>query len=175
VSSKIWFLAAACAVIVIAFGLWSIGGNEEAEREAVAVQDRQEARQDPIIQDTIVPAPETQERPRQETARKASPRRPAQETAEAGPATRWDDPQQFGRNHPDSRVELVTIQGVVECMDPCTQTIIVDGITIDVGTGGNFPMYSTFEIGDFVEATYRERPGSANTLASIEILQKKLK
>jgi len=158
--SKIWFLAAACAVIVFALGLWGLGENEETGRDGA-------------VQNGLLPAAETRKSPAQKTVRKNNePPRSAEERAEAAPSSRWEPPAEFGVDRPQPWAELVTIQGIVTSMDPCTQTIVVDGITIDVSAGGNFPMYRTYEIGDFVEVTYRET-GAANTLAGIEMLQKK--
>jgi len=93
-----------------------------------------------------------------------------QEDAPPLPAAGSEEPEQL--QEPEPEPELVTIQGVIESMDPCTQTILVDGTTIDVSVGGNFPMYSTYQIGDFVEVTYREGK-TGNLLNSIELLQKK--
>ncbi|MDY6987559.1 MAG: hypothetical protein SWQ30_05820 [Thermodesulfobacteriota bacterium] len=60
-------------------------------------------------------------------------------------------------------------------MAPCLQTITVDGTTVDVSSYGNFPMYRTYQVGHFVEVTYRERDmrHGGNVLESIEILQER--
>ena len=57
-------------------------------------------------------------------------------------------------------------------MDPCLQTIIVDGKTVDVSSYSNFPMYRTYRTGDSVEITYREKR-SGNVLHSIKVLQER--
>ena len=66
--------------------------------------------------------------------------------------------------------ELVRICGPLTCMDPCFQTITVDGTTVDVSAHPNFPMYRTYRPGDLVEVAYLET-ASANVLQSIEFLQ----
>ena len=162
--SKTWFLAVACAVIALALGFWwSMGEKEEPRQDAVVVQE-----------DKIVPKTEPRECTRhQKTTREDEPPVQLEKKTGAVPDTTWEKPAQFIEDLPEPEQGLVTIQGVVECMDPCLQTIIVDGTTIDVSRqGGSFPMYSTYQIGDFVEVTYRE-DRAGNLLNSIEILQKK--
>ena len=156
VRSKTWFLAAACAAIALALGFWWSMGEKEEPRQKAAV----------VKEDKIVPKTEPRECPRhQKTTREDSP--PVQLEKKTGAL-----PAPFREDLPEPEAELVTIQGLVEWMDPCDQTISVDGTIIDV-QGRNFPMYSTYQNGDFVEVTYREDK-AGNILNSIEILQKKL-
>nr|HDN00679.1 hypothetical protein [Deltaproteobacteria bacterium] len=90
------------------------------------------------------------------------------------PDTTWEEPAQSIEDLPEPEPELLTVRGIVEWMDPCTRTIGVDGTTIDVSRqGGNSPMYSTYQIGDFVEVTYREYK-AGNILNSIELIQERL-
>ena len=161
--SKTWFLVAACAVIALALGLWWSMGEKEEPRQKAAV----------VKEDKIVPKTEPRECTRhQKTTRENVPPGPAEEKIEAVPATGLEEPEQLGEDSPEPEQGLVTVQGLVTSMDPCDQCITVDGTTIDVSRQGNFPMYSTYQIGDFVEVTYREY-GAGNLLNSIEILQKK--
>jgi type IV secretory pathway VirB10-like protein len=164
VRSKIWFLvAAACAVIALALGLWwSMGGKEELRQKAAVIKEHK-----------IVPKTEPGECTRhKKTTQKDAPPVQLEKKTDAVPDTTWGKPAQL--QEPEPEPELVTIQGTLESMDPCDQTISVDGTIIDVSRlGGSFPMYSTYQIGDFVEVTYREYK-AGNRFNSIEIFQKKL-
>lgn len=162
--SKTWFLAAVFAVIAVALGFWwSMGEKEEPRQKAEVVK---EDNATVVKEDRIVPKTKTGEC----TRHKKLTQEDAPPVPKVQPAAGSEEPEQL--QEPEPEPELVTIQGVVECMDPCTQTILVDGTTIDVSPGGNFPMYSTYQIGDFVEVSYREGK-TGNLLNSIEILQKK--
>jgi hypothetical protein len=162
VRSKIWFLASACAVIALTLGLWwSMGGEKKTGQDAVVqVQDKQ---------DKIVTETGTSECPRlQKKTREDAPPVPLEEKTGAVTVTGWDEAE------PEPEQKLVTIQGVVEYMDGCTQTIVVDGISIDASQQGNFPdYYQAYKEGDFVELTYIEKK-SSKLLHSVEMLQKKL-
>jgi hypothetical protein len=161
VRSKTWFLAAACAVIALALGLWwSMGGKEEPRQNTVVqVQDKQDKR---------VTENGTSECPRhKKTTREDAPPVQLEKKTGAVPTTGWEEPE------PEQ--ELVTIQGVVEYLDYCTLTIVVDGISIDASRHArDFPLYEqTYKRGDFVELTYKENK-SSKLLHSIEMIQKKL-
>jgi len=168
VRSKTWFPAAVCTVIALSLGLWwSLGGEEKSRQVAVVqVQDQQ---------DKIVNATETSECPRlQKTKQQKEPRTQVEGNTRPVPYTTWDGPAQF-TEHLEPEQRLVTIQGVVEYMDPCTQTIIVDGVSIDASRQGNFPdYYQAYKEGDFVGLTYKEN-NSSKLLHSLEMIQKKLK
>lgn len=100
--SKIWFLAAACAVIALALGFWwSMGEKEKPRQDAVVVRE-----------DKIVPKTETSECPRhQKTTRENASPVPAEEKTGTVPATGWEEQVQLEEAEPEQ--ELVTIQGVV--------------------------------------------------------------
>jgi type IV secretory pathway VirB10-like protein len=165
VRSKTWLLIAVFAVIALALGFWwNMGEKEEPRQEAAVVK---EDNATVIKEDKIVPKTE----PGECTRHKKMTPEDAPPVPKVLPAAGLEEPEQLQKPEPEP--ELVTIQGVLEVMDPCSQTILVDGTTIDVSLARNFPWYRTLRNGDFVEVTYREYK-AGNILNSIELIQERL-
>jgi hypothetical protein len=158
--SKTWFLLAVCLLAVLGIGLWTRGAKKEVQKEAL-----------PEV--AVIPQVETIEEPPQAVATEALPREPSKEPAQVIDVIILDEPAEVKEEIIEETPQgLVTIYGPVTSMDPCLQTITVDGTTVDVSSYGNFPMYRTYQVGDVVEVTYRET-GSGNVLHSIETLQER--
>jgi len=158
---KTWLLFTVCVVTVFGIGLWIGGRKKEVPRAA-------------LTDAVVIPQIDTIEEPQQAVTTEALPREPAEKPAFVTEVIILDEPTE------DEEEEvivapsegLVTIHGAVTSMDPCLQTITVDGATVDVSSHPGFPMYRTYQIGDVVEVTYREKK-SGNVLYSITTLQER--
>ena len=157
--SRTWLLLAACVVIFLGIGLWTRGAKKEVNKKIL-----------PEVE--VLPEVDKLQEPQQAVTKKVLPKKPMEEPAEVIEVIISDKPTKTEEEIIEESLEgLVTIRGHVNHMDPCTQSITVDGTTVDV-SHGNFPMYRTYQIGDVVEVTYREKM-SGNILHSIEILQER--
>jgi len=156
--SRTWLLLAACVVTFLGIGLWTKGAKKEVKKDVL-----------PEIQ--VLPKVETLQEPQQAVTKEVLPKKPLEQPTEVIQVIISDEPAEVEEDIEETAHALVTVRGAVTSMDPCLQTITVDGTTVDVSQG-NFPMYRTYQIGDFVEVTYREKR-SGNVLKSIEVLQKR--
>ena len=161
--SRTWLLLAACVVIFLGIGLWTRGAKKEVKKKVL-----------PEVQ--VLPEMEKLQEPQQAVTKKVLPKKRLEEPAEVIEVIISDEPTEIEEEIIEETPEgLVTIRGPVSSMDPCLQEITVDGTTVDVSSYGNFPMYRTYQVGDFVEVTYKERDmrHGGNVLHSIEILQER--
>jgi len=158
VRSKIWLLLAACVAIFLGIGLWTKGAKKEVKKEV-------------LPQVEVLPKVDTLQEPQQAVTKEVLPEKPLEERAKVIEVIISDEPAEVIEDIEETVHALVTVRGAVTSMDPCLQTITVDGTTVDV-SHGNFPMYRTYQIGDLVEVTYREKR-SGNVLKSIEVLQER--
>lgn len=112
---------------------------------------------------------------KKEVKKEVLPKKRLEKPAQVIEVIMSDGPAEIEEDIEEAVQGLVTVRGAVSSMDPCTQSITVDGTTVDVSSYGNFPMYRTYRIGDFVEVTYRERERryGGNVLHSIEVLQER--
>ena len=156
--SRTWLLLAACVLIFLGIGLWTRGAKKEVKEEIL-----------PQVQ--VLPQVETLQEPQQAATKEVLPKKPLEKPAEVIEVIISDEPAGVEEDIEEAVEGLVTVRGAVTSMDPCLQTITVDGTTVDV-SHGNFPMYRTYQIGDFVEVTYIEKR-SGNVLKSIEVLQER--
>ena len=156
--SRTWLLLAACVVTFLAIGLWTRKAKKEVKKDVF-----------PEVQ--VLPEVETLQEPQQGVTKKVLPKKALVEPAEVIKVIISDESAEIEEDFIEEPSEgLVTVRGAVTSMDPCLQTVTVGGTTVDVSSHGNFPMYRTYQIGDFVEVTYIEK-GSGNILHSIETLQ----
>ena len=156
--SRTWLLVAVCVLTVLGIGLWTRGAKKEVQKEAL-----------PKV--AVTPQVETIEEPQQAVTTKVLPKEPLEKPWEVMEITISKEPTEVEEEIIEETPQgLVTIRGSITSMDPCTQEITVDGTTVDVSSYGNFPMYRTYQVGNFVEVTYREKR-SGNVLHSIETLQ----
>lgn len=156
--SRTWLLLAVCVVIFLGIGLWTRGAKKEVKKEVL-----------PEVQ--VLPEVETLQEP-QQAVTEVLPKKRLEEPAEVIQVIIFDEPAEIEEDIIEEPSDgLVAIRGQVNHMDPCTQSITVDGTTVDV-SHGNFPMYRTYQIGDFVEVIYREK-STGNVLESIELLQER--
>ena len=158
--SRTWLLVAVCVLTVLGIALWTRGPKKEVQKEAL-----------PKV--AVTPQVKTIEEPQQAVTKKVLPKKPLEEPAKVIEVIITDEPTETEEEIIEETPEgLVTIRGPIASMDPCTQEITVDGTTVDVSSYGNFPMYRTYQVGNFVEVTYREKR-SGNVLHSIETLQER--
>lgn len=150
--SRTWLLLAVCVVIFLGIGLWTRGAKKEVKKE-------------------VLPEVETLQEP-QQAVTEVLPKKRLEKPAEVIQVIIFDELAEIEEDIIEEPSDgLVAIRGQVNHMDPCTQSITVDGTTVDV-SHGNFPMYRTYQIGDFVEVIYREK-STGNVLESIELLQER--
>ena len=158
-SRLIWLASAAIIVTFLGIGLWTRGAKKEVKKEVL-----------PEVE--VITEVHTLQEPQQAVTKKVLPKKRLEEPAKVIEVIITDEPAEIEEDIIEEPSEgLVTIQGQVNHMDPCTQSITVDGTTVDVSRG-SFPMYRTYQIGDVVEVTYRETR-SGNVLHSIETLQER--
>ncbi len=158
--SRTWLLLAACVVIFLGIGLWAKGSKKEVKKDIL-----------PEVQ--VLPEVKKLQEPQQAVTKAELPKKQLEEPAIVTEVIILDESAEVEEEIIEEVPQgLVTIRGPVTSMDPCLQNITVDGTTVDVSSYGNFPMYRTYQIGDFVEVTYREKR-SGNVLHSIEILQER--
>jgi len=157
--SRTWLLLAACVVIFLGIGLWTRGAKKEVKKKVL-----------PEVE--VIPEVQTLQEPQQAVTKKVLPKKRLKEPAEVIEVIILDKPAEVEEDIDETVQGLVTVRGAVTSMDPCLQTVTVDGTTVDVSSYGNFPMYRTYRIGDVVEVTYREKM-SGNVLESIEVLQER--
>jgi len=160
--SRNWLIVAGCVVILLSLGLWTKGAKRDVQEPALHEQ-------------AVLPEVETAQEPQPAVKKEVPPKKPLEKPWEVMEITISDEPEEVKEEIEELVEELVTIQGPVTSMDPCFQTITVDGTEVDVSSSGNFPMYRTYQVGQFVEVTYRERDmrHGGNVLESIEILQER--
>jgi hypothetical protein len=155
---------AVCVVAILAIYLWAKAPKKEVQEGIL-----------PEV--AVIPQVETIEKPQRAVTTEPLPGKPAEEPARVTEVIILDEPTEVEAEEVvgEPLEELVTIQGPITSMDPCLQTVTVEGTTVDVSSHGNFPMYRTYQIGDFVEVTYIERDmrHGGNVLHSIEILQER--
>ncbi len=157
--SRTWLLLAACVVIFLGIGLWTKGAKKEVQKEALSKV-------------AVTPQVETIEEPQQAVTKEVLPKKRLEKPAKVIEVIITDEPTEVEEEIIEETPQgLVTVRGAVTSMDPCTQEITVDGTTVDVSRG-NFPMYRTYQVGDVVEVTYKEKR-SGNVLHSIETLQER--
>ena len=159
--SRTWLLVTVSLLAVLGIGLWwTSGGEKEEVKEKV------------LPQVEALSEVETFQEPQREATKKVVPKEPAKEPAIVTEVIILDEPAEVEEEIVEEPSQgLVTIRGQIDHMDPCTQSITVDGTTVDISRG-NFPMYRTYQTGDFVQVTYREKR-SGNLLESIELLQER--
>lgn len=155
--SRIWLLLAGCIVTFLAIGLWTRGAKKEGKKD--------------VSKDVLTEVGTVRE-PQQAATKKDLPKKPLEEPREVIQVIISGDPEEVEEEIGEPVQGLVTIRGPITSMDPCFQTIMVDGTTVDVSSYRNFPMYRTYHVGHFVEVTYREKK-SGNVLHSIEVLQER--